>query len=339
MVSQLSVQPMQRHSSSLSLPADLIKHEDPFYVKSSRLWYVRIPKSGNYVRTLTLGKRKRIRRVIIQLLTPNILREESWRSSPLSGYVGDSVINISNNANDNDESNDNGNNSNDNGNGSIDDGNDFNDNGNDSNDNGNNSNNIDNDSNDINDDSKDAAIINNGEDKEESDSNQMVNMELYDSNQNPVMLGLLSGSTNSGLVMNCGLDGGILKDEEVVIKILKPVPRDEVHKKGARDSYSACGIVSDDGVNTSIHDDASVSTLGLLEVLTQPDNNVWLEQDCYNINDVKIISRSKNAVNITLGQKPNRIVRHILFQTKNETHQFEEVITNFQTLLRQRDNT
>lgn len=142
---------------------------------------------------------------------------------------------------------------------------------------------------------------------------------------NNLMLELLSGSKPSSTDIECNL----LPDEKVVMRVFKTEEKEKKYSsmKIVTRKNSLMGYFKENG---HLLDDASLSTMGLFGVQDNIDHNSWVEECCYSIEDIEIVSRIKNIVAVWLIEGNKKVRRLIIFNSGNESRSFFELVVNFQ---------
>ena len=151
--------------------------------------------------------------------------------------------------------------------------------------------------------------------------------------RNDFMLQLLSGNKPNTSIIECALN----RDEIALMRIYKPEEKE--NKILRRMNHSG-------GSNRSVHSDdsdldtteKSISTIGLHGVQEIDEDRSWVESQCYSMDEIHILSRMKNIIEVQLIREKEKVNRTLIFQSPNESRSFFELVVNFQkhkqTLLR-----
>ena len=163
----------------------------------------------------------------------------------------------------------------------------------------------------------------------------------HSSNRTALMLGLLAGKSSTSNLFSCNIEQKLKDDENVILRILKPVSTDIPRKSNMEKSKSQGSISPNDDSTSesdySLHDDCnSVSTLGLHGADEIPDRRVWVDQHTYNINEIEMTLCARNMTEMIVKKHNRKVTRQIFFETTSEAHSFFKLIMYFKQLQRER---
>lgn len=156
--------------------------------------------------------------------------------------------------------------------------------------------------------------------------------------KNSLMLGLLSGDKSSSVIE------GTLElsmGDKVVLKFLKPIPMKKIVRSSSN-SYLDKSVNSsfsldddddddDDRFDNGDNETCSMSSLGILGATDEPENDAWVEDKCYDINFVRIVSRKQNTMEIIFAREANKVRRKIIFNNGQDSRRFFQMLLSLQT--------